>query len=122
MIFDVFISNSGSSNPFLNSGGDFSSLQPEQPSTKVKKSWNQIAKVGIGKLYKFSPQTAGWNPFQDSGNFGSMPEDAIFGSSMFKGLTLLTEKFIIAGAEFDKMRNGAPTSNQPKRDPFGQNF
>ena len=49
-----------------------------------------------------------------------MPEDAIFGSSIFNGLTLLT-KDTIAGAEFDKMRNGAPTSNQPKRDPFGQN-
>jgi len=70
---------STSSNPFLNSGGDFSSLQPEQHGTKA----------------------AGWNPFQDSGNFGAMPEDAIF------------------GAEFDKMRNGAPPSNQPKRDPFG---
>ena len=40
---------------------------------------------------------------------------------IFKGLALLTEKFMFAGAEFDKMRNGAPTSNQPKRDPFGQN-
>ena len=49
-----------------------------------------------------------------------MPEDAIFGSLIFKGLTLLS-KNTIAGAEFDKMRNGAATSNQPKRDPFGQN-
>ena len=48
-----------------------------------------------------------------------MPEDAIFGILIFKGLTLL--KFMFAGAEFDKMRNGAATSNQPKRDPFGQN-
>ena len=78
-----------------------------------------IAKVG--KVILTLHQAAGWNPFQDSGNFGSMPEDAIFGSLIFKGLTLLTEKFIIAGAEFDKMRNGAATSNQPKRDPFGQN-
>ena len=26
---------------------------------------------------------------------------------------------LTGGAEFDKMRNGAPPSNQPKRDPFG---
>jgi len=62
-------------------------------------------------------KVGGWNPFEDTVNFGAISEDLLF------------------GAEFDKMRNGNPSTGQPvqasqqqqggghptppRRDPFG---
>jgi len=81
-------------NPFLPSTGNTKTSQPDL-----------VKKVG------------GWNPFEDTVNFGAISEDLLF------------------GAEFDKMRNGNPGTGQPvqasqqqqggghpvppRRDPFG---
>jgi len=100
-------------NPFLTSTGDFQSIQEfgNAATWEAQSSQPDLAK-----------KVGGWNPFEDTVNFGAISEDLLF------------------GAEFDKMRNGnsgsgptPPGSQQqsvvppgqpapvpaPRRDPFG---
>eukprot|EP00092_Neocalanus_flemingeri_P021728 GFUD01023571.1.p1 GENE.GFUD01023571.1~~GFUD01023571.1.p1 ORF type:complete len:636 (+),score=131.91 GFUD01023571.1:37-1944(+) len=99
-------------NPFLNSTGDFQSIQEfgNNSTWEAQSSQPDLAK-----------KVGGWNPFEDTVNFGAISEDFLF------------------GAEFDKMRNGNPGSvttlpgsqqqqpgaqpsqaaPAPRRDPFG---
>jgi len=99
-------------NPFLTSTGDFQSIQEfgNNATWEAQTSQPDLAK-----------KVGGWNPFEDTVNFGAISEDLLF------------------GAEFDKMRNGNPgsgstltgsqqppagappgqTAPAPRRDPFG---
>jgi len=98
-------------NPFVNTSGDFQSIQEFGNNA----NWEQPIQ---GSQPDLSKKVGGWNPFEDTVNFGAISEDLLF------------------GAEFDKMRNGnpagsgSPASQQqlgggqqnsapPKRDPFG---
>jgi len=100
-------------NPFLSNAGDFQSIQEFGNNA----NWEQ---PGMGSQPDLAKKVGGWNPFEDTVNFGAISEDLLF------------------GAEFDKMRNGnpagsgpsVPASQQqlgggqhhtapPRRDPFG---
>jgi len=91
-------------NPFLSSAGDFQSIQEfgNNSTWEAQSSQPELTK-----------KVGGWNPFEDTVNFGAISEDFLF------------------GAEFDKMRNGNPgtvatqhsqqqqAAPAPRRDPFG---
>ena len=60
-------------NPFLSNAGDFQSIQEFGNNA----NWEQ---PGVGSQPDLAKKVGGWNPFEDTVNFGAISEDLLFGT------------------------------------------
>merc|ERR1719233_2246139 len=64
-------------NPFLSNAGDFQSIQEFGNNA----NWEQ---PGMGSQPDLAKKVGGWNPFEDTVNFGAISEDLLFGAEFDK--------------------------------------